>query len=64
MMCPNCDNMKTYIDDAQDADDYSTRRRRKCPACGYRFTTYERPAQTGILKKRFTNTTERVTINT
>ena len=51
-MCPNCDSMKTYIEDSQDNSDYSTRRRRRCHACGYKFTTYERPAQLGIIRKR------------
>lgn len=51
MMCPNCDREKTYIVDSVEIE-YETRRRRKCPSCGYRFTTYERLAQAGILKER------------
>lgn len=51
MMCPKCDNIKTYIIDSAEQD-YSTRRRRQCPHCGYKFTTFERLAQSAILKDR------------
>ena len=51
-MCPKCDNMKTYIVESRDSYDYSTGRRRKCPKCGYRFTTLEKPAQIGFIKQR------------
>lgn len=52
MMCPNCDNMKTYIVDAVDKPDHTSLRRRKCPVCGYKFSTTERLVQAGILLRR------------
>lgn len=52
MMCPKCDYIKTCTIETRENDDYTTRRRRKCPACGYRFTTYERPAQMGFLRQK------------
>lgn len=52
MMCPKCDNIRTYIIETREDDGYSVRRRRKCPACGHRFTTYERMAQAGILRQK------------
>lgn len=52
MMCPNCDYLKTYIIESVENDDYSTRRRRECPVCKYRFTTYERLAQMGIIRRK------------
>ena len=52
MYCPKCDAEKTYIVDTRQSDvGYEVRRRRECPGCGYRFTTYERPAQIGNIKK-------------
>ena len=51
MICPNCDNMKTYILYSSQQD-YAVRRRRRCPVCGFKFTTYERLAQAGILLQR------------
>ena len=52
MMCPKCDNVRTYIIETRGNDDYFTRRRRECPKCGYRFTTYEQPAQMGIIRQK------------
>ena len=43
MRCPFCGNVETQVKDSRPAEDYvSIRRRRFCPACGGRFTTYER----------------------
>ncbi len=43
MRCPFCGNIDTQVKDSRPADDHvSIRRRRFCPACGGRFTTYER----------------------
>ncbi|WP_296764580.1 transcriptional regulator NrdR [Sediminimonas sp.] len=43
MRCPFCGNMDTQVKDSRPAEDHvSIRRRRFCPACGGRFTTYER----------------------
>ncbi|TVQ57034.1 MAG: transcriptional repressor NrdR [Rhodobacteraceae bacterium] len=43
MRCPFCGNMDTQVKDSRPAEDHvAIRRRRFCPACGGRFTTYER----------------------
>ena len=43
MRCPFCGNIDTQVKDSRPAVDHvSIRRRRFCPACGGRFTTYER----------------------
>ena len=43
MRCPFCDNSDTQVIDTRVSEDGDTiRRRRRCPACDKRFTTYER----------------------
>jgi len=43
MRCPFCGNTDTQVKDSRSAEDnVSIRRRRSCPACAGRFTTYER----------------------
>jgi transcriptional repressor NrdR len=43
MRCPQCSTRDTRVVDSRDLDESSTvRRRRECPACSARFTTYER----------------------
>jgi transcriptional repressor NrdR len=43
MRCPFCHNDDTNVKDSRPSDDGKTiRRRRECPACGRRFTTFER----------------------
>ena len=43
MRCPFCGNIDTQVKDSRPAEDnVSIRRRRFCPACAGRFTTYER----------------------
>ncbi len=43
MRCPFCWNTDTQVKDSRPAEDnVSIRRRRSCPACAGRFTTYER----------------------
>ncbi len=43
MRCPFCGNVDTQVKDSRPAEEHvSIRRRRLCPACGGRFTTYER----------------------
>ena len=43
MRCPQCGTRDTRVVDSRDLDEASTiRRRRECPACTTRFTTYER----------------------
>ena len=43
MRCPYCASFDTQVKDSRPAEDSaSIRRRRVCPACGGRFTTFER----------------------
>jgi len=43
MRCPFCQNDDTQVKDSRPAEDGAAiRRRRYCPACGARYTTYER----------------------
>ncbi len=43
MRCPFCSNEDTQVRDSRPTEDSSTiRRRRFCPACNSRFTTFER----------------------
>jgi transcriptional repressor NrdR len=43
MRCPYCGNEDTQVKDSRPTEDNSAiRRRRACPACGARFTTFER----------------------
>ena len=43
MRCPFCSSPDTQVKDSRPAEDsQAIRRRRLCPACGARFTTFER----------------------
>lgn len=43
MKCPFCGYTETQVKDSRNTDDdASVRRRRECPECGSRFTTFER----------------------
>ncbi len=43
MKCPFCGCEETIVKDSRNADDNTAvRRRRECPDCGSRFTTFER----------------------
>src|SRR6478609_12149956 len=43
MRCPFCGHDDTQVKDSRPSDDNAAiRRRRLCPACGGRFTTFER----------------------
>ncbi len=43
MRCPSCGQRDTRVVDSRELDEAATiRRRRECPACATRFTTYER----------------------
>ena len=43
MKCPFCNNTDTQVKDSRPTEDGSAiRRRRLCPACGSRFTSFER----------------------
>ncbi len=41
MNCPHCDSATKTLETRR-VPDGATRRRRECPSCGHRFTTYER----------------------
>jgi transcriptional repressor NrdR len=52
--CPSCGERETRVVDSRDLDDAQTiRRRRECPSCSTRFTTYERveAARLVVLKR-------------
>lgn len=43
MKCPFCSNVDSRVIDSRTIEDNTTiRRRRECPKCGKRFTTYEK----------------------
>ena len=43
MRCPYCGSLDTQVKDSRPTDDSAAiRRRRVCPDCGGRFTTFER----------------------
>lgn len=43
MRCPFCSHDDSQVKDSRPSEDNATiRRRRQCPACGARFTTFER----------------------
>jgi len=43
MRCPYCASLDTQVKDSRPSDDHTAiRRRRVCPDCGGRFTTFER----------------------
>ena len=43
MRCPFCANEETQVKDSRPTEEHSAiRRRRQCPDCGGRFTTFER----------------------
>ena len=43
MRCPYCQSEDTQVKDSRPTEDNTAiRRRRVCPACGGRFTTFER----------------------
>jgi transcriptional repressor NrdR len=42
MDCPSCNRLTRVLESRRAEDGTATRRRRECPACGHRFTTYER----------------------
>ena len=42
MKCPFCSHVDTAVIETRETGEDSTRRRRECPECERRFTTYER----------------------
>jgi len=59
MVCPFCEAEDTaVIDSRKNSEATSIRRRRKCPKCKKRFTTYERSEIELIVEKRSGNLEE------
>ena len=53
MVCPFCNTEDTaVIDSRKNSEGTSVRRRRKCPKCNSRFTTYEKTEIELIVEKR------------
>lgn len=53
MVCPYCDKIETnVIDSRKNNDGKSIRRRRECPTCKIRFTTYEKAEIELVVLKR------------
>jgi len=53
MHCPFCDAPDTRVVDSRPAEGgEAIRRRRECPECGNRFTTYERREAALVVRKR------------
>ena len=49
MKCPFCQHPDSRVVDSRTSDDQLVvRRRRECPECGRRFTTYERPGEVRV----------------
>jgi transcriptional repressor NrdR len=54
MRCPCCSHADTHVAETRESDEGDViRRRRRCPACDKRFTTYERAelAMPAVVKK-------------
>lgn len=52
MRCPGCKSDDTKVIESRPSDDGSAiRRRRRCPVCNKRFTTYERTEEQIVIKK-------------
>ncbi len=50
MKCPSCQNNGTRVLDSRPIDEgRSTRRRRECEQCGFRFTTFEKVEETPLI---------------
>ncbi len=50
MKCSQCSSADTKVIESRDvAEGQAVRRRRSCPDCGYRFTTYERIERPNII---------------
>jgi len=59
MVCPFCSTEDTaVIDSRKNSEGTSVRRRRKCPNCNSRFTTYEKTEIELIVEKRSGNLEE------
>ncbi len=52
MRCPLCTTEDTRVVDSRPAEEgRAIRRRRGCPRCGHRFTTFERPTAVVVIKR-------------
>lgn len=52
MRCPLCTTNDTRVVDSRQAEEgTATRRRRACPQCGHRFTTFERATAVIVIKR-------------
>jgi transcriptional repressor NrdR len=50
MNCPRCKSMDTAVIDSRLSEEgRSVRRRRECPKCEYRFTTFERQEMSNLI---------------
>jgi len=59
MRCPFCAHEDSQVKDSRPADDGSAiRRRRECPSCGGRFTTFERVQLRELLVQKNNGTKE------
>lgn len=53
MRCPFCGYLETQVKDSRPAEDSAAiRRRRSCPSCGARFTSYERVQLRELMVKK------------
>jgi len=51
MKCPECESPRTKVTVTKTRTDGTHYRRRRCPVCGYRFTTTERHVEEGSRRK-------------
>ena len=59
MRCPFCGYLETQVKDSRPAEDNAAiRRRRSCPSCGARFTSYERVQLRELMVKKSNGDTE------
>ena len=59
MKCPSCDHEDSKVVDSRVSDGgNSIRRRRECPECGFRFTTFERLQTTKLMIQKKDGTME------
>lgn len=59
MRCPFCGYLETQVKDSRPAEDNAAiRRRRSCPSCGARFTSYERIQLRELMVKKSNGDTE------
>ncbi|WP_050616016.1 transcriptional regulator NrdR [Bacillus testis] len=59
MKCPSCQHNGTRVLDSRPIDEgRSTRRRRECERCGFRFTTFEKVEETPLIVVKKNGTRE------